>query len=149
MPKLCLNTLLTLFAIGGLAACQLNQTPPDNTALITPPIQAKGEWSLVSISSPNTFDTDQMRYRISLRIQSQEFSVAAPCARLLGQYRATADQLTFRRIATRDLVCADDSDTPLLKQTLQQTHFYRLQDEHMQWLDQQHRVVAVWQRIYL
>ena len=133
-----------------LSACQFTQTPDSSEVL--PPlarITAKGEWSLHSVTAPNRLDTSQLRYRISLRINSQEFSVAAPCARLLGHYRATEQDLRFRRIETRDISCTDHSDAQLMQALLQHTRSYRVQDEQMLWLDQNQQTLAVWDRIYL
>ena len=139
--------LLTL----ALGACQTQQAPNDSAVPEIPlaQIAAKGEWSLHALSVPNRFDTSQLRYRISLRIQTQEFSVAAPCARLLGHYRATEQDLRFRRIEIRDMTCLDADEATLLNQALQQTRYYRLQAEQMLWLDQNHDLVAIWDRIYL
>ncbi len=112
-------------------------------------IAAKGEWSLHSLAAPNAFDTSQLRYRISLRVTTQEFSVAAPCARLLGHYRATEQDLRFHRIETRDMTCLDHSEAALLRAALQQTHSYRVENEQMLWLDQNQHILAIWDRIYL
>ena len=132
-----------------LSACQLTQTPDSSEVPSLARIAAKGEWSLHSLTAPNRLDTSQLRYRISLRITSQEFSVAAPCARLLGHYRATEQDLRFRRIETRDMTCLDHSEAALLRTTLQQTRSYRVENEQMLWLDQNQRILAVWDRIYL
>ena len=137
--------LLALF----LSACQFTQTPDSSEVPPLARIAAKGEWSLHSLSAPNRLDTSQLRYRISLRINSQEFSVAAPCARLLGHYRATEQDLRFRRIETRDISCTDHSDAQLMQALLQHTRSYRVQDEQMLWLDQNQQTLAVWDRIYL
>ena len=137
--------LLALF----LSACQFTKTP---SSIEEPPwarIATKGEWSLHSLAVPNAFDTSQLRYRISLRVTTQEFSVAAPCARLLGHYRATEQDLRFRRIETRDMTCLDHSEAPLLRTTLQQTRSYRVENEQMLWLDQNQHILAIWDRIYL
>ena len=132
-----------------LSACQLTQTPDSSEVPSLARIAAKGEWSLHSLTAPNRSDTSQLRYRISLRITSQEFSVAAPCARLLGHYRATEQDLRFRRIETRDISCTDHSDAQLMQALLQHTRSYRVQDEQMLWLDQNQQTLAVWDRIYL
>ena len=132
-----------------LSACQLTQTPDSSEVPPLARIAAKGEWSLHSLSAPKRLDTSQLRYRISLRITSQEFSVAAPCARLLGHYRATEQDLRFRRIETRDISCTDHSDAQLMQTLLQHTRSYRVQDEQMLWLDQNQQTLAVWDRIYL
>ena len=137
--------LLALF----LSACQFTKTP---SSIEEPPwarIATKGEWSLHSLAVPNAFDTSQLRYRISLRVTTQEFSVAAPCARLLGHYRATEQDLRFRRIETRDMTCLDHSEAALLRTTLQQTRSYRVENEQMLWLDQNQHILAIWDRIYL
>ena len=112
-------------------------------------IAAKGEWSLHSLAAPNALDTSQLRYRISLRVTTQEFSVAAPCARLLGHYRATEQDLRFRRIETRDMTCLDHSEATLLRTALQYTRSYRVENEQMLWLDQNQQILAIWDRIYL
>ena len=134
-----------------LSACQFTQNPTHGNDTEPPlaRIAAKGEWSLHSLTAPNRLDTSQLRYRISLRITSQEFSVAAPCARLLGHYRATEQDLRFRRIETRDISCTDHSDAQLMQALLQHTRSYRVQDEQMLWLDQNQQTLAVWDRIYL
>ena len=132
-----------------LSACQFTQTPDSSEVPPLARIAAKGEWSLHSVTAPNRLDTSQLRYRISLRITSQEFSVAAPCARLLGHYRATEQDLRFRRIETRDISCTDHSDAQLMQALLQHTRSYRVQDEQMLWLDQNQQTLAVWDRIYL
>ena len=132
-----------------LSACQFTKTP---SSIEEPPwarIATKGEWSLHSLAVPNAFDTSQLRYRISLRVTTQEFSVAAPCARLLGHYRATEQDLRFRRIETRDMTCLDNSEAALLRTTLQQTRSYRVENEQMLWLDQNQHILAIWDRIYL
>ena len=137
--------LLALF----LSACQFTKTP---SSIEEPPwarIATKGEWSLHSLAVPNAFDTSQLRYRISLRVTTQEFSVAAPCARLLGHYRATEQDLRFRRIETRDMTCLDHSEASLLHAALQQTRSYRVENEQMLWLDQNQHILAIWDRIYL
>ena len=137
--------LLALF----LSACQFTKTP---SSIEEPPwarIATKGEWSLHSLAVPNAFDTSQLRYRISLRVTTQEFSVAAPCARLLGHYRATEQDLRFRRIETRDMTCLDHSEASLLRAALQQTRSYRVENEQMLWLDQNQHILAIWDRIYL
>ena len=131
-----------------LSACQFTQTPSSEEPPLAR-IAAKGEWSLHSLAAPNAFDTSQLRYRISLRVTTQEFSVAAPCARLLGHYRATEQDLRFRRIETRDISCTDHSDAQLMQALLQHTRSYRVQDEQMLWLDQNQQTLAVWDRIYL
>ena len=131
-----------------LSACQFTQTPSSEEPPLAR-IAAKGEWSLHSLAAPNAFDTSQLRYRISLRVTTQEFSVAAPCARLLGHYRATEQDLRFRRIQTRDMTCLDHSEAALLRTALQQTRSYRVENEQMLWLDQNQRILAVWDRIYL
>ena len=132
-----------------LSACQFTQTPDSSEVPSLARIAAKAEWSLHSLTAPNRFDTSQLRYRISLRITSQEFSVAAPCARLLGHYRATEQDLRFRRIETRDISCTDHSDAQLMQTLLQHTRSYRVQNEQMLWLDQNQQTLAVWDRIYL
>ena len=132
-----------------LSACQFTQTPDSSEVPPLARIAAKGEWSLHSVTAPNRLDTSQLRYRISLRITSQEFSVAAPCARLLGHYRATEQDLRFRRIETRDISCTDHSDAQLMQTLLQHTRSYQVQDEQMLWLDQNQQTLAVWDRIYL
>lgn len=132
-----------------LSACQFKQTPTEQSLSSLARIAAKGEWSLHSLTAPNRLDTSQLRYRISLRITSQEFSVAAPCARLLGHYRATEQDLRFRRIETRDISCTDHSDAQLMQALLQHTRSYRVQNEQMLWLDQNQQTLAVWDRIYL
>ena len=132
-----------------LSACQLTQTPDSSEVPSLARIAAKGEWSLHSLTAPNRLDTSQLRYRISLRITSQEFSVAAPCARLLGHYRATEQDLRFRRIETRDMTCLDHSEASLLRAALQQTRSYRVENEQMLWLDQNQHILAIWDRIYL
>ena len=132
-----------------LSACQFTQTPDSSEVPPLARIAAKGEWSLHSVTAPNRLDTSQLRYRISLRITSQEFSVAAPCARLLGHYRATEQDLRFRRIETRDISCTDHSDAQLMQTLLEHTRSYRVQDEQMLWLDQNQQTLAVWDRIYL
>ena len=132
-----------------LSACQFTQTPDSSEVPPLARIAAKGEWSLHSVTAPNRLDTSQLRYRISLRITSQEFSVAAPCARLLGHYRATEQDLRFRRIETRDISCTDHSDAQLMQTLLQHTRSYRVQNEQMLWLDQNQQTLAVWDRIYL
>ena len=132
-----------------LSACQFTQTPDSSEVPSLARIAAKGEWSLHSLTAPNRLDTSQLRYRISLRITSQEFSVAAPCARLLGHYRATEQDLRFRCIETRDISCTDHSDAQLMQTLLQHTRSYRVQDEQMLWLDQNQQTLAVWDRIYL
>ena len=137
--------LLALF----LSACQFTKTP---SSIEEPPwarIATKGEWSLHSLAVPNAFDTSQLRYRISLRVTTQEFSVAAPCARLLGHYRTTEQDLRFHRIETRDMICLDHSEASLLRSALQQTRSYRVENEQMLWLDQNQHVLAIWDRIYL
>ena len=132
-----------------LSACQFTQTPDSSEVPSLARIAAKGEWSLHSLTAPNRLDTSQLRYRISLRITSQEFSVAAPCARLLGHYRATEQDLRFRRIETRDMTCLDHSEASLLRAALQQTRSYRVENEQMLWLDQNQHILAIWDRIYL
>ena len=134
-----------------LSACQFLQTPTqggDNEPPLAR-IAAKGEWSLHSLAAPNALDTSQLRYRISLRVTTQEFSVAAPCARLLGHYRATEQDLRFRRIETRDMTCLDHSEAALLRTALQHTRSYRVENEQMLWLDQNQQILAIWDRIYL
>ena len=131
-----------------LSACQFTQIPSSEEPPLAR-IAAKGEWSLHSLAAPNAFDTSQLRYRISLRVTTQEFSVAAPCARLLGHYRATEQDLRFRRIEIRDMTCLDADEATLLNQALQQTRYYRLQAEQMLWLDQNQHILAIWDRIYL
>ena len=134
-----------------LSACQFTQIPThggDNEPPLAR-IGAKGEWSLHSLAAPNAFDTSQLRYRISLRVTTQEFSVAAPCARLLGHYRATEQDLRFRRIETRDMTCLDHSEAALLRTALQHTRSYRVENEQMLWLDQNQQILAIWDRIYL
>ena len=131
-----------------LSACQFTQTPSSEEPPLAR-IAAKGEWSLHRLVAPNAFDTSQLRYRISLRVTTQEFSVAAPCARLLGHYRATEQDLRFRRIETRDMTCLDHSEAALLRTALQQTRSYRIENEQMLWLDQNQHVLAIWDRIYL
>ena len=137
--------LLTLI----LSACQFTQTPNGSEEPPLARIAAKGEWSLHSLAAPNAFDTSQLRYRISLRVTTQEFSVAAPCARLLGHYRATEQDLRFRRIETRDMTCLDHSEASLLRAALQHTRSYRVENEQMLWLDQNQHILAIWDRIYL
>ena len=132
-----------------LSACQFTQTPDSSEVPSLARIAAKGEWSLHSLTAPNRLDTSQLRYRISLRITSQEFSVAAPCARLLGHYRATEQDLRFRRIETRDMTCLDHSAAALLRTALQHTRSYRVENEQMLWLDQNQHILAIWDRIYL
>ena len=132
-----------------LSACQFTQTPDSSEVPSLARIAAKGEWSLHSLTAPDRLDTSQLRYRISLRITSQEFSVAAPCARLLGHYRATEQDLRFRRIETRDMTCLDHSEASLLRTALQQTRSYRVENEQMLWLDQNQQILAIWDRIYL
>ena len=132
-----------------LSACQFTQTPDSSEVPSLARIAAKGEWSLHSLTAPNRLDTSQLRYRISLRITSQEFSVAAPCARLLGHYRATEQDLRFRRIETRDMTCLDHSAAALLRTALQHTRSYRVENEQMLWLDQNQQILAIWDRIYL
>ncbi|UOO88982.1 META domain-containing protein [Vitreoscilla massiliensis] len=151
MVKQGVSVMVAVLMTVALSACQTQQTPNDNVQPELPlaQIAAKGEWSLYALSAPNRFDTSQLRYRISLRIQTQEFSVAAPCARLLGHYRATAQDLRFRRIEIRDMTCLEADDASLLQHALQQTRFYRLQADQMLWLDQNHDLVAIWDRIYL
>ena len=131
-----------------LSACQFTQTPSSEEPPLAR-IAVKGEWSLHSLTAPNAFDTSQLRYRISLRVTTQEFSVAAPCARLLGHYRATEQDLRFRRIETRDMTCLDHSEASLLRAALQQTRSYRVENEQMLWLDQNQHILAIWDRIYL
>ena len=131
-----------------LSACQFTQTPSKEKPPLAR-IAAKGEWSLHRLVAPNAFDTSQLRYRISLRVTTQEFSVAAPCARLLGHYRATEQDLRFRRIETRDMTCLDHSEASLLRAALQQTRSYRVENEQMLWLDQNQHILAIWDRIYL
>ncbi|AUZ04830.1 MULTISPECIES: META domain-containing protein [Vitreoscilla] len=145
LKYLCLSMILIL----GLSACQSvpleTSTPP-----AIPMTQAKGEWSLVDMTAPNEFDMSQLRYRISLRITRQEFSLAAPCSRLLGHYRSSATVLHFQNIEQRDIVCANVDEASSLHHLLQQTQYYRMSSEDsMQWLDQHKQVLAVWQRIYL
>ena len=132
-----------------LSACQFTQTPSGSEEPPLARIAAKGEWSLHRLAAPNAFDTSQLRYRISLRVTTQEFSVAAPCARLLGHYRATEQDLRFRRIETRDMTCLDHSEASLLRTALQQTRSYRVENEQMLWLDQNQHILAIWDRIYL
>ena len=132
-----------------LSACQFTQTPDSSEVPSLARIAAKGEWSLHSLTAPNRLDTSQLRYRISLRITSREFSVAAPCARLLGYYRATEQDLRFRRIETHDISCTDHNDAQLMQTLLQHTRSYRVENEQMLWLDQNQQTLAVWDRIYL
>ncbi len=134
-----------------LSACQFTQNPTHGNDTEPPlaRIAAKGEWSLHSLAAPNALDTSQLRYRISLRVTTQEFSVAAPCARLLGHYRATEQDLRFRRIETRDMTCLDHSEAALLRTALQHTRSYRVENEQMLWLDQNQQILAIWDRIYL
>ena len=132
-----------------LSACQFTQTPDSSEVPSLARIAAKGEWSLHSLAAPNALDTSQLRYRISLRVTTQEFSVAAPCARLLGHYRATEQDLRFRRIETRDMTCLDHSAAALLRTALQHTRSYRVENEQMLWLDQNQQILAIWDRIYL
>ena len=132
-----------------LSACQFKQNPTEQPLSSLARITAKGEWSLHSLTAPNRLDTSQLRYRISLRITSREFSVAAPCARLLGYYRATEQDLRFRRIETHDISCTDHNDAQLMQTLLQHTRSYRVENEQMLWLDQNQQTLAVWDRIYL
>ena len=119
-----------------LSACQFTQNPTHGNDT-EPPL------------ARNALDTSQLRYRISLRVTTQEFSVAAPCARLLGHYRATEQDLRFRRIETRDMTCLDHSEAALLRTALQHTRSYRVENEQMLWLDQNQQILAIWDRIYL
>ena len=144
LKKLC-SLCLCLLA---LSACQ--HTPSSD--VVRPIIHtsaAKGEWSLQQLSEQHVLQLDSMRYRISLRISRQEFSLAAPCARLLGQYRSNTDILHFSQIEKRDIVCAQNQDAKLLQQLLQNTAYYRIEEDLMHWYDAQHQHLATWQRIYL
>lgn len=146
--KYCCGSVLLVLS---LSACQ---SVPLNTPTTTPPsipmTQAKGQWSLVSMTAPNDFDVSQLRYRISLRSTRQEFSLAAPCARLLGHYRSNATVLRFEHIKQRPIVCTNAHEASQLHALLQHTHRYQMSSEDtMQWLNQQNQVLAVWQRIYL
>lgn len=143
LKYLCVMMLLGL----SLSACQ---SVPPTTPPSLPMTQAKGEWSLVYMTAPNDFDVSQMRYRISLRITRQEFSLAAPCSRLLGQYRSNATMLKFKNIEQRDIVCANVHEASSLHDLLHHTRSYRMApDDTMQWLDPHNQILAVWQRIYL
>lgn len=136
-----------------LSACQINHPPakPDeHTMPSVSTTEAKGEWWLAQIIPTQThLDLQPLHYRISLRITSKEFSVAAPCSRLLGVYQTNATLLRFRKIESRDIVCRNTHETPTLKQLLERTRSYRVDNDQMHWQDANGHTIAVWQRIYL
>lgn len=145
-------TAIGLVCATVLSACQMTASPAPslpNTPSQYGATQAKGEWSLQTLVASHQLDLSQLRYRISLRVMEQEFGLAAPCLRYLGRYRSDATHLRFARIEYRDVACLNSSEAPLLKQLLQQTRSYRLQDDVMIWFDQNQHELARWQRIYL